>query len=380
MSVPSSRHLYDDRLFGERTVATALLEIDGAVFPLRTATKIDVVPAVEIKSITPKPYVWTRATATRSLSFTIELINHQPEAFKGTLAISDNKHIFGTGTKISLDARDTRNIVLGSSVLAGDLSTGSGRKSRTTSHPGALTLSVRNADYGAEITSESVKIAKADAAVARGLRVGYVQSFDQTIEHSLNALGVAATKLDPGEIQTADLKTYSTIIIDNRGYEAHPELIAANEKFLTFVRDGGTLIVFYHKDNEWNPNPNRNRPQLAPYPIILDDSRVTDEHAAVTFLLPTHPLLRFPNRITQADFDDWIQERGLYYPKEWDEHYAALFAMNDPGEKPLKSGLLAASYGKGQYIYTSMVWYRELREGIPGAYRMFANMISYGHR
>jgi hypothetical protein len=147
---------------------------------------------------------------------------------------------------------------------------------------------------------------------------------------------------------------------------------------LDFVQAGGTLIVFYHKSNEWNPDPKKNRPQLAPYPIILADDRVTDETAPIKILQPRHPLLNFPNRITQADFANWIQERGLYYPKEWDPHYIALFSTNDPSEPPLPGGLLVARYGKGNYIYTSMVWYRELRAGVPGAYRMFANMISYG--
>ncbi|HEV2827798.1 MAG TPA: hypothetical protein VGW76_09340, partial [Pyrinomonadaceae bacterium] len=107
---------------------------------------------------------------------------------------------------------------------------------------------------------------------------------------------------------------------------------------------------------------------------------VTDETAPITFLQPRHPLLSSPNKITQADFANWIQERGLYYPKQWDAHYTALFSTNDPREPPLTSGLLATQYGKGNYIYTSMVWYRQLRAGVPGAYRMFANMISYGHK
>jgi hypothetical protein len=154
-------------------------------------------------------------------------------------------------------------------------------------------------------------------------------------------------------------------------------LVASNSKLLDFAKAGGTLIVFYQNSNEWNPDTNKNRPQLAPYPIVLGDERVTDETAPINILLPRHRLLNVPNRITRADFANWIQERGLYYPKEWDSHYSALFSMNDPGEAPLKGGLLVAPYGKGHYIYTSMVWYRELRAGVPGAYRMFANMISY---
>jgi hypothetical protein len=155
-------------------------------------------------------------------------------------------------------------------------------------------------------------------------------------------------------------------------------LIEANQKLLDYAKAGGTLIVFYHKSFEWNPDPKRNRPQLAPYKLILGDERITDENAPITFLEPQHPLLNFPNQMGQEDFANWIQERGLYYPKEWDPQFHALLQSNDPGEAPLKGGLLVADYGSGRYIYTSMVWYRELRAGVPGAYRMLANMISYG--
>jgi hypothetical protein len=216
------------------------------------------------------------------------------------------------------------------------------------------------------------------AIAVAGIHVGYVSSFDSTLKNSLSALGVQAKEVTPADVATKDLSGFNTIIIDNRGYEAHPELIASNDKLLKFAADGGTLIVFYHKTNEWNPDERRKRPQLAPYPIMIGDDRVTEETAPITFLEPQHPLLNFPNKITQRDFDGWIQERGLYYPREWDPQYTALFSTHDTGEAPLKGGVLVAKYGKGNYIYTSMVWYRQLREGVPGGYRFFANMISYG--
>jgi hypothetical protein len=205
-------------------------------------------------------------------------------------------------------------------------------------------------------------------------------SFDKTLEHSLAALGVTASELSVEDIQNGRLDQYHTIIIDNRGYQAHPELIAANSKLLDHVRAGATLIVLYHKDDEWNPDEKKNRPQLAPYPIILSGDRVTEEDAPVKFLQHGHPLLNSPNRIRSADFDGWIQERGLYYPKEWDRRYQALLETADKDESPLRGGLLVTRYGRGNYIYTSMVWYRQLGAGVPGAYRMFANMINYGYR
>jgi hypothetical protein len=179
------------------------------------------------------------------------------------------------------------------------------------------------------------------------------------------------------DVRAGDLQKYDTIIIDNRGYQAHPELVAANPRLLEFARNGGTLIVFYHKANEWNPDPAKNRPQLAPLPIELGSDRVTDEAARITFLDAAHPLLNVPNKIGQSDFDGWVQERGLYFPKTWDAQYRAPLAMSDAGEPALRGGLLTLDYGRGSYIYTSMVWYRQLRAGVPGAYRVFANMISY---
>ena len=179
-------------------------------------------------------------------------------------------------------------------------------------------------------------------------------------------------------MKAADLSKFTSVIVDNRVYESKPELIAANQKLLDYANAGGTLIVFYHKSDEWNPDPRRNRPQLAPYKLILGNERITDENAPITFIEADHPLLNLPNKIGPDDFKDWIQERGLYYPREWDPQFHAVLQSNDPGEGPLKGGLLVADYGKGHYIYTSMVWYRQLRAGVPGGYRMFANMISYG--
>jgi len=230
------------------------------------------------------------------------------------------------------------------------------------------------------IDKRKVKLVYANALAAPQLVVGYLPSFDQTLSRSLAALNVEAKELTVPDISSGDLSKFTTIILDNRSYEAHPELISANDRLLKFVENGGTLLVFYHKTEEWKPDERRQRPQLAPYPILLNDDRVTEEDAPVWFLQPRHPLLNTPNRITQADFANWIQERGLYFPKEWDLHYAALLSTNDKGEPALRGGLLVAPYGKGNYIYTSLVWYRQLRAGIPGGYCFFANLISYGSR
>jgi LmbE family N-acetylglucosaminyl deacetylase len=377
LTVPKEEHLYDNLFLGQRFEAVAKVEIDGAKFSVSTEILRDVAPAVEIKNISPSPYVWTPGTLNQPLSFKVTLTNNLDAPFNGNLTIgSPQQHIFEAGRKLSLAPVETSAVILKSNAIP--LDTAGSRRVRSNS--GLLSLSVEPQDARNPITQRSIRVNYSDARVARGLRVGFVPSFDQTLQRSLAALGVAAKELTFADIQNGGLSTYSTIIIDNRSYEAHPELIAANSRLLEFVNAGGTLLVFYHKSNEWNPDANKKRPQLAPYPIVLGDERVTDETAPIKFLLPRHPLLNIPNRITQADFANWIQERGLYYPKEWDAHYSALFTTNDPGEAPLNGGLLVGQYGKGNYIYTSMVWYRELRAGVPGAYRMFANMISYGRR
>ncbi len=376
-TVPKELHLYDGLFLGRRFEAVAKLEIDGANFSVNTETTRDVVPAVEIKTISPSPYVWTPRTFKQPLSFKITVANNLDSPFNGALKVDNHDHlIFETGPQLSLALRETREVTLESNAIP--LNTPLERRSARLNS--VLLLSVQTNDPTTQFLLRAVPVIFSDSRVATNLRVGFVPSFDQTLQKSLTALGVEAKELSVEDIQKSDLTAYQTIIIDNRGYEAHPELIAANSRVLDFVNTGGTLIVFYHKSNEWNPDEKKNRPQLAPYPIILGDERVTDENAPVRFLAPRHSLLNFPNRIREADFKDWIQERGLYYPKEWDPHYSALLSTSDAGEAPLRGGLLVARYGKGNYIYTSMVWYRQLRSGLPGAYRMFANMISYGHR
>lgn len=373
LSVPQSEHLYDGRLNGDHFQAEAEFEVDGAKFLVAAERDVNVAPAVEIRSISPRPYVWTPNTATRPLTLKLTLVNNLPSAFKGVVKLrGPGTRPFEVGRAIVLEPHEKREVALESNALPGaPLS----RPRRRIANTG-LTLAVLNSE-AAIVSDRKVGLVGSDARVNPALKVGYLPSFDTTLEQSLDALGVSATKLTVENVQRDDLKGYDTVIIDNRGYYAHPELIAANERLFAYVEQGGTLLVFYHKDNEWNPN-DRGRPQLAPYPIILSDDRVTEEVAPIRFLQPRHPLLNYPNKLRSSDFNNWVQERGLYYPKEWDSHYSALFASNDTGERPLQGGLLVARYGKGAYIYTSMVWYRQLMAGVPGAYRMLANMISYG--
>ena len=375
LTVPKEAHLYDELFLGIKLTAFAELEIDGARFTLNAPLNAEVAPAVEIKRISPSPYVWTPATLGRKWAFKLDLINHSETPFSGLAQISTGNNLVWIDEQIRLKPNEPSKVQLGfndpfpSRELAAD------QRNAKLAEVAIIASGSRET-----ITARRVPAVYVNARVKSRLRVGYIASFDETLKNSLAGLGVDAKELMVDNVKNADLSAYQTIIIDNRGYEAHPELVAANSRLLDFVNAGGTLIVFYHKDNEWNPDPKKNRPQLAPYPISLGGERVTVETAPIKFTQPRHPLLNFPNRIGPADFKNWVQERGLYYPKVWDSHYTTLFTTNDPGEAPLTGGLLVAQYGKGNYIYTSMVWYRQLRAGVPGAYRMFANMISHGHK
>jgi hypothetical protein len=373
INTPLSRHLYEPNALGLEIDTRCTVEAAGAKFNLDRATRVDVAPPIEIDAISNSPIVTTPATdgkcGFRAVDFKLRLTNHLEVSSAGEInRFSTIGPIVGRGNatrRIALRPRETTETAFG--VDGCELS-----KARD-----GITFMLSNTQLKVTPTL-LVPVIVANAQVAPSLRVGYIRGFDFSLPNALNALGVESKELSVDEVKTGNLSQFTSVIVDNRVYESKPELIAVNQKLLDYANAGGTLIVFYHKSDEWNPDERRNRPQLAPYKLILGGERITDENAPISFLEPDHPLLNTPNKLGQDDFKDWIQERGLYYPKEWDPQFHALLQSNDPGEQPLKGGLLVADYGKGHYIYTSMVWYRELRGGIPGAYRMLANMISYG--
>jgi len=361
LTVPSAEHLYDGRLFGERLNLEAELAIEGTTFVVDNETRRDIVPQVEIVEVKPSPYVTTPATSQKPLDFKVRLQSHLKSDFRGLLRMIGPSLETGHEISLSPNGAETSNLIVRPLSLAGQIQGSS------------LNVTVDLPIPKEPVAKRTVPLVYADAVVVSGRKVGYLPSYDETLERALSALGVDAKKLTVDDIAKSDLTPFHTIVIDNRGYEAHPELVATNFRLLRFVEDGGTLVVFYHRLNEF-------KSQLAPYPITLGNERVTEEDAPVTLLQPKHPLFNFPNKITQKDFAEWVQERGLYFPREWDPRYTAILATSDRGEAPLKGGVLVAPFGKGNYIYTSLVWYRQLREGHPGGYRFFANLISYGRR
>ena len=219
-------------------------------------------------------------------------------------------------------------------------------------------------------------LVRADVKIS-AQRVGYVMGAGDEVPAALRQLGLQVDLLTPDDVASGDLTRYHAILTGVRALSTRPDLRSSRSRILDYVRQGGTLIVQYNTV-EGGFNTRDSAVDLAPYPLKINRDRVTVEEAPVRFPNPTHPLLNAPNKISGEDFSGWVQERGLYFGSEWDPQYTPLFAMNDPGEKELLGGTLAAPYGKGLYIYTSLAFFRELPAGVPGAYRIFANFLSGG--
>jgi LmbE family N-acetylglucosaminyl deacetylase len=216
----------------------------------------------------------------------------------------------------------------------------------------------------------TVGVAAFEVAVAPGLRVGIVKSYDDALEQAVRELQVEHRVLSDEDLAHADLSLFTTIVIDIRAYLVREALRANAGRLIDYARGGGNLVVMYQRDREWSP-------AFAPYPFDITRDRVCADDAPVRVLLPRHPLALAPNPIGSEDWEGWKQERAVYFPRGVGPEYERILSSADPDEEPLTTGLLVAQVGRGSYIYTSFVWYRQLKEYVPGAYRWFANMLSY---
>lgn len=203
-----------------------------------------------------------------------------------------------------------------------------------------------------------------------GENIGYIKGAGDTVPESLRQIGYAVEEINPSEINEENLKKYDAIVLGIRAYNVVNELKFKQKFLLDYVEKGGNMIVQY--------NTNRGVDIDAPYKLRLSRDRVTDEFSNVFILDQSHELLNFPNKITEEDFKGWVQERGLYFPDAWDEHFTPILSMYDEGELPKSGSLLITKYGKGNYIYTGLSFFRELPAGVSGAYKLFANMLSVG--
>ncbi|MHB8093835.1 MAG: PIG-L family deacetylase [Candidatus Aminicenantales bacterium] len=215
------------------------------------------------------------------------------------------------------------------------------------------------------------KMVRLDIRVPGG-RIGYIMGAGDEVADSLRALGYEITLLSDDMLENADLARFDAIVAGIRAVNTRERLKAAQPRLLRYVENGGTLIIQYVVP----AGPTTEN--LGPYPFTVGRERVNMEDAPVTFLAPNHPLLNFPNAITQRDFEGWVQERGLYFASTWDDRYETVWSSHDAGEPDLKGGTLFARYGKGVYIFSGYAWFRQLPDGVPGAFRLFVNMLSAG--
>ena len=231
-------------------------------------------------------------------------------------------------------------------------------------------------DY-AHVPKQSVLLPSKAKAVRLDIKktgnlIGYIMGAGDAIPSSLEQIGYKVELINSKDISSAKLQKYDAVVIGIRAYNVFKELAFKKQDLLDYVFKGGNLIVQYNTLSRRAPGLK----DMAPYKLELSRDRVTDEFAKVRLLNPSHSILNYPNKITSNDFNGWVQERGLYFPKAWGPEFTPILEMHDKGESNKKGSLLVANYGKGQYIYTGLSFFRELPAGVSGAYKLFANLLA----
>jgi LmbE family N-acetylglucosaminyl deacetylase len=234
-----------------------------------------------------------------------------------------------------------------------------------------VTIDYDHIPFQSVLLPSEAKIVRVDIQ-KKGQNIGYINGAGDAIPESLKQIGYTVTTIDPSEFTEENLANYDAIVAGIRAYNTVAELAFAHTILMNYVSNGGTLILQY------NTNRGLVTEDLAPYTLKLSRDRVTDEASEVEILEPKHPILNKPNKITEADFEGWVQERGLYFPDEWAKEFTPILGMHDKESPQTKGSLLVAKHGKGYYIYTGLSFFRELPAGVPGAYRLFANLLSIG--
>jgi hypothetical protein len=215
-----------------------------------------------------------------------------------------------------------------------------------------------------------VRVAPLSAEVPGGI-IGYIEGSGDTVADDLAQLGMRVELLDDEALRSADLSRFHAIVVGIRAFNTRAAVRAQQDRLLRYVEDGGTLVVQYNTQSRLGPLEGR----VGPFPLTIGRGRVTEERATMTALVPGHELLTRPNAIGPSDFEGWVQERGLYFAETWDAKYTPIYSAADADEKPLEGSLLFAKYGKGRYVFTGLAFFRQLPAGVPGAYRLFLNLI-----
>jgi len=209
-----------------------------------------------------------------------------------------------------------------------------------------------------------------------GKKIGYIEGAGDNVPLALQQMGYEVTILTDYDLGNSDLTRYDAILTGVRAYNVKESLNTYYDKLMRYVEQGGNLVVQYNTSSQIGPV----RAKIGPYPFNIARTRITDEKAVVNVLKPEHKVMNFPNKITAKDFDGWVQERSIYHADNLDAHYEKIFSMSDPGDKPDEGSLVIANYGKGNFVYTGLVFFRELPAGVTGAYRLLANIIALNQK
>jgi len=383
---PLTKVIYENARLPEPLWGESFFTYRGVKFTLwRTGLSTAGIPevAAPIEVEEPRlPIIVASSDAGRSVSVPVQIRNHLKTAQPVTISIKGNAQVI-TQTQMVVRGDTLVNLALPINATL-------------PAEPWRIFAEIRAALLRAPLVV-SYEVVPIDLAVPP-VRVGLIKSYDNTLEWALRSVNVPFVEITDADLvgtgHARSLPSHlQTIIVDMRAYLARPELRANNVRLLEWIKAGGHAIVMYHKTFEWNPsrrsqagsaavapeNPADEQEYFSPYPIELGFERVTDETATVTMLDPQAAVWHFPNEITARDWNGWVQERGLYFPQRWEAQFQPLVRMADPAESPLDSGMLLGSYGTGSYLYTSLVWYRQLRAGVPGAFRLFMNLLAVWH-
>lgn len=236
-------------------------------------------------------------------------------------------------------------------------------------HHEIITIDYNHIPYQKVLVNAEAKVSKIELT-KKGENIGYITGAGDAVPDALRQIGYQVTEIYPETMTQESIQNFDAIVLGIRAYNTVKSLQFKQQLLFDYVKNGGNVIVQYNTSRELLFD------EIAPYPITLSRDRVTDENARVTFINPSHKVLNYPNKITEADFNYWIQERGLYFANQWAEEFTPILQMNDSGEKPMQGSLLIAQHGKGYFTYTGLSFFRQLPEGVSGAYRLFTNLLS----
>jgi len=359
---------------GGQTLVISGEPVQAAADPANATMRrrLDVIPPVSLRFVSDvqlfapgaaRPVTVELTAARAGVAGTVRL--EGPAGWRITAA-SQPFHLAGAGERARFTFTVTAPAQLATAILEGSVEVNGARFNTQ-----RIELRYDHIPFQLLQPIARLKAVSLDLAI-RGRHIGYLAGAGDDVAGCLERMGYAVTQLTGADLIPDKLRPLDAVVIGIRAFNTRKDLAGHLPALFEYVEAGGNVIAQYNLSDGLGAN------WLAPFRLRISRDRVTDEHAPVTFLEPDHPVLTRPNRITTADFDGWVQERGLYFPDQWDERFSAILASGDPGEMPLRGGLLVARHGKGYFAYTSLAWFRQLPEGVPGAYRLFANLVSLG--